>query len=165
MPSPSDQLDLPGGVVGWVLGGLQGVSGLAGEVSALGLLLKQAEVAGAVGLSPLSDNQVGKTSVLCPCPGLAVSPGPHHGDLCDHPFCKPAGSAGLSLGPAQCSLLQSFPAQQPRSRELWICSPVVTVTRLACALLGRKPWQGGVGGNHQLGGGCQSCSRFTLMCK
>lgn len=78
---PSDELDLPGEL--WdACWGLQGVISLAGEVSALGLLLKQAEVAGAVGLSLLSGNQVGKASVLWPCPGPpAVSPGPHCGDL------------------------------------------------------------------------------------
>lgn len=66
-----DELDLPGEP--WdACWGLQGVISLAGEVSALGLVLKQAEVAGAVGPSLLSGNQVGQASVLCPCPGLAT---------------------------------------------------------------------------------------------
>lgn len=50
-----DELDLPGEL--WdACWGLQGVTSLAGEVSALGLVLKQAEVAGAVGPSLLSGN-------------------------------------------------------------------------------------------------------------
>lgn len=67
----SGELELPGEL--WdVCWGLQGAISLAGEVSALGLVLKQAEVAGDVGPSLLSGNQVGQTSVLCPCPGLAI---------------------------------------------------------------------------------------------
>lgn len=64
----SGELDLPGDLDGcW---GLQGVISLAGEVSALGL--KQAEVAGAVGPSLPSGDQIGQASVLHPCPGLAT---------------------------------------------------------------------------------------------
>lgn len=129
---------------------------LAGEVSALGLLLKQAELAGDAGLSLLSGNQVGEASVLCPSPGLAACSfpwttlwkSPTWRSLVTSLSVIPVGSAELSLVPSQWSLLQKFPARQPRSPESWICSPVVAVARLACALLKRKPWQGGGGENH-----------------
>lgn len=44
--------------------GLQGAVGLAGEVSALGLVLKRAEVAGVVGPWCLSGHQVGQGELL-----------------------------------------------------------------------------------------------------
>lgn len=113
-----DRMDLPGEL--WdACWGLQGVTSLAGEISALGLVLKQAEVAGAVGPSLLSGNQVGQASVLCPGFPPVVSPGPHHGDLpvVTTLSVTPAGSAGPSLVPTQWSLLQTSPAQQPRSPE------------------------------------------------
>lgn len=76
----SEELDLPGEL--WdACWGLQGMISLAGEVSALGLVLKQAEVAGAVGPSLLSGNQVGQASVLVLGLPPAVPPGPHRGDL------------------------------------------------------------------------------------
>lgn len=75
-----DQLDLPGEL--WdACWGLQGMTSLAGEVSALGLVLKQAEVAGAVSPSLPSGNQVGQASVLVLGFPPAVSPGLYCGDL------------------------------------------------------------------------------------
>lgn len=152
--------------------GLQGVIGLAGEVSALGLVLKQAEVAGAVGPSLLSGNQVGQASVLCPCPWLVTCTFPwtveiSHSSSGDHPSEIPVGSAGPSLVPTQWSLLQKFPEQQPhRALDLLprgCCGSLGLCPSREEALARRRWWP--TRWPNQLGGGCKNCSRFTLMCK
>lgn len=146
--------------------GLQGVSSLAGEVSALGL--KQAEVAGAVGPSLPSANQAGQASVLHPCPGLATcsfswtapwrSPTPpvlppfvRHCGLC---WAEPCASTELPAPGV------SSTAQSRGFALLWLAW-LVPFSR---GSLGKEEVVGATWPD-QLDGGCKNGSRFTLMCK
>lgn len=130
-------MDLPGEL--WdACWGLQGVTSLAGEISALGLVLKQAEVAGAVGPSLLSGNQVGQASVLCPRPGLPTcgfpwTP-PWRSPCGDHPFSNTCGLCWAkpctnTMVPAPD--ISSTAASQPRAVDLLSCG--------CCGSLGSCP--------------------------